>query len=153
MKNETVSGLGVALALALIAGAVASALLLGAERLMTLFVVFVAGILVIGVICAAALVVRAWKKDDSPPVVEKHVYHEGRQQIVRERVLDGRTQAAPEVRLLQAPGQGQFVTADMLRAAFLAGQQGSGSGQAPQAEQEQPETIEWDAGSVEWKWG
>lgn len=121
MKNETVSGLGIALALALITAAVLTVYLLGADRLFILAVILVGGLVVAGSIAASALAIRAYRKNDSPPVIEKHIYHEGRQ-IIRERVIEGRQVTAPEVKLLQLPAQahgGAFP--ELLRAAYQAG--------------------------------
>jgi hypothetical protein len=84
-------------------------------------------------VAAASLPIRTWRKNDSPPVVEKHVYHEGRQ-ITRERVLDGRQPIAPEVKLLQLPAQvsSTGVFPELLRAAY---QTGALQPPAPQSEQ------------------
>ena len=106
MKSETVSGLGIALALALMAGALLSVWLIGAERLFILAALLIGGLVVAGIIAASAFAIRAYRKTDNPPVIEKHVYHEGRQ-IIRERVIDGRQVTAPEVKLLQLPAQAQ----------------------------------------------
>lgn len=121
MKSETVSGLAIALAVALVAAALLAVWLIGADRLFILALVFVGGLVVAGGLAGLALVIRAWRKNDAAPVIEKHIYHEGRQ-IIRERVIDHRPAAAPDVRLLQlpaAPQGGAFP--ELLRAAFQAG--------------------------------
>jgi hypothetical protein len=121
MKSETVSGLGIALALALIAGALLAVWLIGSERLFILAVILIGGLVVAGIIAASAFAIRAYRKTDNPPVIEKHVYHEGRQ-IIRERVIDGRQALAPEVKLLQLPAQAQGgAFPELLRAAYQAG--------------------------------
>lgn len=123
MKSETVSGLGVALALALVAAAGLGVFLIGGDRLFILGLVFVGGLVVAGGLAGLALVIRAYRKNDAAPVIEKHIYHEGRQ-VIHERVIDNRPAAglAPQVRLLQlpaAPQGGAFP--ELLRAAYQAG--------------------------------
>jgi hypothetical protein len=84
-------------------------------------VILVGGLVVAGIIAASAFAIRAYRKTDNPPVIEKHVYHEGRQ-IIRERVIDGRQALAPEVKLLQLPAQAQGgAFPELLRAAYQAG--------------------------------
>lgn len=76
------------------------------------------------IIAATALPIRAWKKNDAPPVIEKHTIHEGRQ-IIRERVLDGRAPSTTDVKLLPLPAAPQAgVYPELLRAAYQAGQLG-----------------------------
>jgi len=121
MKSETVNGLGVILALALAAAAALAVFLIGGDRLFILGAVLVGGLVVAGIIAALAFAIRAYRKNDALPVIEKHFYHEGRQ-IIRERVIDNRPAAAPDVRLLQlpaAPQGGAFP--ELLRAAYQAG--------------------------------
>lgn len=139
MKSESpLAPFLVILALALAVAAALGVYLIGGDRLFLLAAVFVGGLVSAGVIAASALLIRAWRKNDSPPVVEKHVYHEGRQ-IIRERVLDGRQPMAPEVRLLQLPAQASAmgVFPELLRAAYQAG-----ALQPPTARSEQPMDAE-----------
>jgi hypothetical protein len=126
------------LTLALAVAAVLGVYLIGGDRLFILAAVFIGGLVLAGLIAASALPIRAWRKNDSPPVVEKHVYHEGRQ-IIRERVIDGRQPTAPEVRLLQLPAQASAmgVFPELLRAAYQAG-----ALQPPAARAEQPMAAE-----------
>jgi len=122
MKSETVSGLGIALAVALVAAALLAVYLIGGDRLYVLAAVLVGGLVLAGVLAGLALVIRAYRKNDAPPVIEKHIYHEGRQIIRETRVIDGRQALAPEVKLLQLPAQapgGAFP--ELLRAAYQAG--------------------------------
>jgi hypothetical protein len=120
MKSETVSGLGIALALALIAAALLAVYLIGGDRLYILAAILVGGLVIAGFLGGLALVIRAYRKNDNPPVIERHTYHEGRQIIRETRVIDGRSIEAPKIYQLPAqPSGGAFP--ELLRAAFQAG--------------------------------
>lgn len=122
MKSETVSGLGIALAVALVAAALLAVYLIGGDRLFILAAALVGGLVVAGILGGLALVIRAYRKNDNPPVIERHTYHEGRQIIRETRVIDGRAVASPEVKLLQLPAQAQGgAFPELLRAAYQAG--------------------------------
>ena len=120
MKSETVSGLGIALALALIAALLLAVYLIGGDRLFILGVALVGGLVVAGLLAGLALVIRAYRKNDNPPVIERHTYHEGRQIIRETRVIDGRAIEAPKIYQLPAQPQGGAFP-ELLRAAFQAG--------------------------------
>jgi hypothetical protein len=122
MKSETVSGLGIALALALIVATALAVFLIGGDRLYVLAAVLVGGAVGMGLLFGLAVVIRAYRKNDSPPVIEKHTYHEGRQIIRETKVIDGRQINSPEIKLLQLPAAPQAgVFPEMLRAAFQSG--------------------------------
>lgn len=122
METETVSGLGIGFALALIAGAITTAVLLGRDLLFILASVIVSALSIAVVIGAAALAIRAYRRNDNPPMIEHH-YHDGTRTVIKEtRVLDGREVTTPEVKLLQLPAQAQAgAFPELLHAAFQAG--------------------------------
>lgn len=106
--KETVGGLVVALALALVGGALLTVWLVR-DALVVLAAVFVGGLVVAGITAAAALPIRAWRKNDAAPI-EK--------QVIREvRVIDSRPPAVQ----LPAPAQPYGVFPELLRASYRAG--------------------------------
>jgi hypothetical protein len=146
MKSETVSGLGIALAVALVAAALLAVYLIGGDRLFILAAALVGGLVGAGILAGLALVIRAYRKNDNPPVIERHTYHEGRQIIRETRVIDGRQVTAPEVKLLQlpaAPQGGAFP--ELLRAAYQAGTLRAAPTEAPlDAELRDLGPADWD---------
>lgn len=98
-----------ALALALVGGALLTVWLVR-DALVVLAAVFVGGLVVVGIIAAAALPIRAWRKNDAAPI-EK--------QVIREvRVIDRTPAAAVQ---LPAPAQPYGVFPELLRASYRAG--------------------------------
>jgi len=83
--------------------------------------IFVGGLTLALVIGASALPIRAWRRNDNPPVIERH-FTDGTKTIVKEtRVIDGRT-AQTDIKLLQMPAQPQAgAFPELLRAAYAAG--------------------------------
>lgn len=120
--------LGLGLALAVTAAAVVGIWLLGADRLFVLALILVGGLALAGVLAAAALLVRQYRRSDANPVVEHHYHHDGTRTV--ERVIDGRPAALPQLPQLPAPGYGMFP--ELLRAAYQAGRS-SGGGEAVDA--------------------
>jgi hypothetical protein len=120
-SNNSIAGqLIIALVVALIAVLGFAIYLIGSERLYTLALILVSGLVLAVIIAACAVAIRAWRKNDAPPVIERH-FTDGTKTIIREtRVLDGRTIEAPKIyQLPAAPQGGQFP--ELLRAAYQAG--------------------------------
>jgi len=95
---------------------------IGRDRLYTLGLIFTCAVGATLVLVALAIIVRMWRKNDSPPVIERH-FTDGTRTIVKEvKVLDGRAPAQNDIKLLQLPAQGQSALyPELLRAAFQAG--------------------------------
>lgn len=119
MKGETISGLVLALGLALVVGAVVGMLLIGEQTLRLLVGVLVVGGALSGVILACAAVVRAWRKNDAAPI---------ERQVIREvRILDNR----PQVPQLPAPQNAPWaVFPELLRSSYRAGLLSGSDGRA-----------------------
>jgi hypothetical protein len=101
----------VALALALVGGALLTVWLLR-DALVILAAVVVGGLVLIGMIAAAALPIRAWRKNDAAPI-EK--------QVIREVRVIERPQL-PAAVALPAPAQPAYgVFPELLRASYRAG--------------------------------
>jgi len=110
VKSETVGALVVALALALVGGALLAVWLLR-DVLVILAAVFVGGLVLIGIIAAAALPIRAWRKNDAAPI---------ERQVVREvRVIERQPAAAVQLPAPAQPAYGVFP--ELLRASYRAG--------------------------------
>lgn len=106
-----------ALTLALVLAAGMAIWLMGAERLYTLALVLVVGLVLAGLIVAAAVLVRQWRRSDANPVIERHYHHDGTRTI--EKVVDYRPAIAP---LPAAPLPAALgVFPELLRAAYQAG--------------------------------
>lgn len=104
--------------LAMITAAGMTVWLLGTERLFVLALILVCGLVVVGVILAAGVVVRQYRRNDAPPVIERHFHHDGTRTI--EKVIDSRPIAAlPQWQTPQLPAYGAFP--ELLRAAYQAG--------------------------------
>lgn len=104
---------------AAIIGALALAIwMIGADRLFTLALIFVGGVVLAGLVAASALPIRAARKKD--PTGETRIL-DGTRTIVKEtKVLDGRAPA--DVKLLQLPPQPQGgAWPELLRASWQAG--------------------------------
>lgn len=111
MKDDAISGLAVVLLVALVAALGIGLWLIGAETLRVMGLILTVGLVAVGLTGALALVVRAWRKNDSLPI-ERQVVREVRET----RILDGR-EPAP-----QSPAQAPFgVFPEMLRASYRAG--------------------------------
>ena len=110
--REVMAFLLVTLAVALVGGLIFAISLIGAEALTVLAALLIGGLALAGVLAAAALPIRAWRKNDAAPI-EK--------QVIREvRILDNRPQPIPQ---LPAPQQAPFgVFPELLRASYQAGQ-------------------------------
>lgn len=121
-ENRSGGGIGaqllIALALALIAGALLGVYLIGSETLRTLGLILVVAIALAVVIGASALPIRAWRRKDN--IGETH-YVDGTKTVIKEvRVLDGRVAEGPKLYQLPAQPQGAAYP-DLLRAAYRAG--------------------------------
>ena len=127
MKETTTSIWTLVLAglvLALVVGVGLAVWLLGADRLFVLALVFVGGLVLVGVMVAAAFIVRQWRRSDANPLVEHH-YHDGTRTVERvERVIDGRPQPLPQLPAPAQPPLGVFP--ELLRASYQAGYLGRG---------------------------
>lgn len=109
----------IALALALVAGALLGVYLIGSETLRTMGLILVVAIALALVIGASALPIRMWRRKDQTG--ETHYVHDGTKTIVKEvRVLDGRVAEGPKLYQLPAQPQGAAFP-DLLRAAYAAG--------------------------------
>lgn len=120
MSDTTRLFLIAVLVAALLLGAVAL-WLIGADRLFTLALILVCGLVMAGMIAASALPIRAARKRDMTG--ETRIL-DGTRTIVREtKVLDGRAPAQNDIRLLQLPAAPSGAAfPEMLRAAYTAGQ-------------------------------
>ena len=108
----------VALALALVAGALLSVWLIGSDTLKTMGLILVGAVAFALVIGSLALPIRAWRRKD---FVGDHYHTDGTRTIVKEtRVLDGRVAEGPKLYQLPAQPQGTAFP-DLLRAAYAAG--------------------------------
>lgn len=123
MNNENHrGGLGgqllIALAVALVAGALLAVWLIGSEVLQTMGLILVIALALALVIAASALPIRSWKRRD---FTGDHYHTDGTRTVVKEvRVLDGRVAEGPKLYQLPAQPQGTAFP-DLLRAAFAAG--------------------------------
>lgn len=126
MKNEqqltlTLVGLGAAgLALGVFV------IVVGSERMFWIGMILAVAVGIGLVLAGAALAIRAWRKSDK--LIERHVYHEGRQII---KVIDNRPAALPQLPSPQMPPVGVFP--ELLRASYQAGL-GAGTRAAPPAD-------------------
>jgi hypothetical protein len=143
MKSETVGGLGIALALALIVALGLAVYLIGGDRLFILGAALVGGMVCAGILAGLALLVRAFRKNDNPPVIER--YHtDGTKTIIREtKILDGRAIEAPKLYQLPSQPSGSFYP-ELMRAAFTAGALGQrAGGETVDAEVRELTADEW----------
>lgn len=120
MKSENMAALYLVFGLAIAATLAFALWMIGAEFVRTLAVILVAGLTVALVLVASAFPVKAWRMPRTPPpVVEKHIIHDGTRTVER-HTLDGRTALAP--RLFQLPSQPQATGfPELLRAAYQSG--------------------------------
>jgi hypothetical protein len=145
MKSETVSGLVITLALALVGGVIFAIWLVGSEVVAALAGVLVGGLVLALIIASLALPVRAWRKNDAPPVIERH-YRDGTRTVERVRTIDGRAPAQNDIRLLQLPPVGNAnVYPELLRGAFRAGALAGPEQNAPQFELREVDPADPDA--------
>lgn len=108
----------IALALALVAGALLSVYLIGSETLRTMGLILVVAIALALVISASALPIRMWRRKD---FTGDHYHTDGTRTIVKEvRVLDGRVAEGPKLYQLPAQPQGAAFP-ELMRAAYAAG--------------------------------
>ena len=120
MKNENLAGLYLIFGLAIAATLGFALWMIGADFVRVLAVIMVAGVTIALILVASAFPVRAWRMPHTPPpVVEKHIIHDGTRTVER-HTLDGRTALAP--RLFQLPSQPQATGfPELLRAAYQSG--------------------------------
>lgn len=124
-----------ALALALVGGVIYALWLVGREVVATLAGVLVGGIAAAVVLAALALPIRAYRKNDAPPVIERH-YRDGTRTVER-HTIDGRAPAQNDIRLLQLPAANQAAAfPELLRASYRAGLLAAPNGEA------NPQTVE-----------
>lgn len=122
--NNRGSGVGaqllIALALALVAGALLAVWLIGSDTLRTMGLILISGLTLALLIGASALPIRMWRRKD---FTGDHYHTDGTKTIVKEtRIIDGRQVTASEVKLLQLPAQPQSgAFPELLRAAYAAG--------------------------------
>lgn len=119
MKGEAMAGLVVAFLVALVAALGVAAWLIGAETLRVMGLIFVSGLVLVGLVVAAAVVVRAYRRQDALPI---------ERQVIREtRIIDSR-EPAPQLPTVQPSPFGVFP--ELLRASYraglLTGQDGAG---------------------------
>ena len=123
--RETGRSIGILILLLLMASVVAGTIytihLIGADTVAFLASTLVGAVATAIVLAALALPIRAWRKNDSPPVVERHHYHDGTRTIVKEVRLDGRAVEAPKLYQLPPPAQNPGAFPELLRAAYQAG--------------------------------
>lgn len=95
---------------------------IGSDRLYTLGLIITCAIALTLVLLAVAIIVRQYRRNDSPPVIERH-FTDGTRTIVKEvKVLDGRAPAQNDIKLLQLPAQPQAgAFPEILRSAYAAG--------------------------------
>jgi hypothetical protein len=131
--KETANILLLILAVALVGALIFGLWLIGREAVMVLAGLFVGGLVLIGIIAAAALPIRAWRKNDAAPI-EK--------QVIREvRILDNRPAQAPQ---LPAPQQAPFgVFPELLRASYQAGQLAAPRGEIVEGEAKRLDGADW----------
>ena len=146
MNNEK-RGIGVggqlliALALALIAGAVLAVWLIGSDTLRTMGLILISAIALALVIAASALPIRSWKRKD---FTGDHFHTDGTRTIVKEvRVLDGHTIEAPKIYQLPAQPQGAAFP-ELLRAAYQ-----SGANALPARSASRPEPTDYTEADIE----
>jgi hypothetical protein len=131
--DRTLGRLLTILALGVIGGLLAfggvGAYVLGAERVMTLALVLTGAGSTAIVLVAVGFVVRAWRRTDNPPVIERY-YHTRDGTRTVERHFEGRELVPPEVKLLQLPNPNEAATyPELLRAAYGAGARRAYEGQ------------------------
>jgi hypothetical protein len=144
MESKTVSGLAIALALAMIGAALLATWLIGAERLRVMGMILISGVTVAAVLAASALPIRAYRKKDMTG--ETRIL-DGTRTIVKEvRIIDGRpAPQAPEVKLLQLPAAPNGAAfPELLRAAWQAGQLGQSTPAPRQLTADDADVIDSD---------
>lgn len=121
-QNNNLLIITLALAGALLLALIFAMWQIGRDRIYTLLLILTSGVAITLLTIGAAVAIRMWRKNDSPPVIERH-FTDGTRTIVKEvKVLDGRAPSQTDVKLLQlpaAPSAGAFP--EILRAAFSAG--------------------------------
>lgn len=110
MKGETISGLVVVLLVALVAALGVGLWLIGAETLQVMGLIFVSGLVAVGLVVAVAVLVRAYRRQDALPI---------ERQVIREtRIIDSR-EPAPQLPSATPSPFGVFP--ELLRASYRAG--------------------------------
>ena len=121
MKDETRALIGLLLAVALVgvAAVVVTLLRLDRSQVFTLALILVGSLSLAAVLAGVALVLRARRPE--PPPVERHV--------IKERVLDGRQPARPQIITLPAQNSAPtWLYPHLLRGAYLSGRRGAPDG-------------------------
>lgn len=94
---------------------------IGRDRLYTLGLILTCAVAATLVLVALAIIVRMWRRNDAPPVIERH-FRDGTVRIIEKHTLDGRAPAQNDIKLLQLPAQPQAgAYPELLRAAYAAG--------------------------------
>lgn len=149
MKEPVIVTVVVGLILAMIGGVIYALWLIGREGVLVLAGVFTGGVVLAALTAASALPIRAYRKNDSPPVVEHH-YHDGTRTVEKIHTLDGRMPGGGDIRLLQLPQTGAAgAFPELLRASYRAGLLAAPNGN--QVDQPQSgELRELDPANPEW---
>lgn len=135
--KDVVPALVVILAVALVAGVIFAIHLIGSAALTVLAFLLIGGLVLVGILAASSLPIRAWKKRDGVPI-EK--------QVIREvRILDSRPAPAPQLPAPQQPPFGVFP--ELLRASFAAGRLAAPQGETVDAEVRHLDGDDW-AGDI-----
>jgi len=141
MKSETVSGLGIALALALIVALGVFLFLVGSAVLQTVALVIGGAVAAAVVLVASSFPIRAYRRKDATG--ETHYVHDGTRTVIKERILDGRAIESPKLYQLPAQPSGAFYP-ELMRAAFTAGALGQrAGGETVDAEVRELTADEW----------
>jgi hypothetical protein len=123
--NPVLTVISTALALALVGGVVYAVHLIGVQTIRTLAAILIVGIAAALVTAATSLPIRAYRKNDAPPIVERHFHDGTTAKIIERHTIDGRTVEGPKLyQLPQAPSGGAFP--ELLRAAYAAGRLSDG---------------------------
>ncbi len=137
-KDGVIALLALVLALGVVAGAIYTISLVGAEVMTTLLMVLTGAMGTALVLAALALPIWAWRRTDNR-VIERH-YHGETKTVVKE-VHDGRV-VEPKLYQLPAPPQDAGLFPELLRAAYQAGMLRQQRG--PGAEEVRPAELDWD---------
>jgi hypothetical protein len=144
-ENSDLAALYFVFGLAL-AGALGFALwLIGGPTLRTVALILAVCLGLALLIGAGALFVRAWRRNDSPPIVEKHYFHDGTRTVERTHTIDGTQQKPILYQLPNQPNGPAFP--DLLRAAYQSGLLSDRRAEEPtvdgQARELPPDPDEW----------
>lgn len=121
MKEQQMTGCYFAAAGVAAAGLIFGLWLVGGETLRTVLLLLAGAVALALIIGAAALPIRAWRRNDAQPVVKEHYYHDGQTKVIERHTIDGRTVEGPKLYQLPAAPNGAAFP-ELLRAAWQAGQ-------------------------------